>query len=230
MVLGVVESVWRYPVKSTGGEPVDRVEVEERGLVGDRLWAVRDADGKFGSGKNSRRFRRMPGLLALRSRCAGDGVEVLDPDGSALSEDGLRAWLGRAEVALVREGDVSHFDELPVSVLSTATLEWFGQALPGVPVDERRFRPNVVVRTPPGTPPFVEDAWLGRELAVGGVRLAVVRSSERCVMVNEEQPGLPRSSDVLRKIADAHDNKLGVLARVLVPGGFAVGDEVALCT
>ncbi|MFC8428277.1 MOSC N-terminal beta barrel domain-containing protein [Streptomyces sp. NPDC057253] len=65
---GVIERIWRYPIKSTGGELLDRAEVEFRGLVGDRLFAVRDAQGKFGSGKNTRRFRRMPGLLQLRSR------------------------------------------------------------------------------------------------------------------------------------------------------------------
>ncbi|HEU5109086.1 MAG TPA: MOSC N-terminal beta barrel domain-containing protein, partial [Micromonosporaceae bacterium] len=65
---GVVERLWRYPVKSTGGERVDRVAVEFRGLAGDRLWAVRDAAGKFGSGKSTRRFRHMPGLLRLGSR------------------------------------------------------------------------------------------------------------------------------------------------------------------
>ncbi|WP_405420476.1 hypothetical protein [Streptomyces erythrochromogenes] len=52
-----------------------------RGLVGDRLYAVRDGDGRFGSGKNTRRFRRMDGLLHLRSRFlrgqGGPGAEGL---------------------------------------------------------------------------------------------------------------------------------------------------------
>jgi uncharacterized protein YcbX len=56
----------RYPIKSLLGERLSTVEVDQRGLVGDRLWAVRDADGKLGSGKNTRRFRRMPGLFMLR--------------------------------------------------------------------------------------------------------------------------------------------------------------------
>ncbi|WP_223836253.1 MOSC N-terminal beta barrel domain-containing protein [Streptomyces venezuelae] len=74
--MGVIERLWRYPVKSTGGERLQRVEVDERGLAGDRLFAVRDADGRFGSGKNTRRFRRMDGLLHLSSRypqCPGAG-------------------------------------------------------------------------------------------------------------------------------------------------------------
>ncbi|WP_260460185.1 MOSC domain-containing protein [Streptomyces sp. WAC04114] len=83
--LGTIGRIWRYPIKSTGGESLDEAAVDARGLVGDRLYAVRDAEGKFGSGKNTRRFQRMPGLLQLRSRYPGGvvtkGPELLDPDG-----------------------------------------------------------------------------------------------------------------------------------------------------
>ena len=54
--VGTVESIWRYPVKSLGGERLTSVDVEARGLAGDRRWAVRDAEGKVGSGKTTRRF------------------------------------------------------------------------------------------------------------------------------------------------------------------------------
>jgi uncharacterized protein len=65
-----VSEIRRYPVKSMLGEVLAAVDVEERGLSGDRLWAVRDPDGKFGSGKNTRRFRRTPGLFGLRAYAA----------------------------------------------------------------------------------------------------------------------------------------------------------------
>jgi uncharacterized protein len=232
-MLGVVERLWRYPIKSTGGERLDRVAVGPRGLAGDRLWAVRDGNGKFGSGKNTRRFRRMPGLLELASRWP-DGMgepRLLDPAGKPVDDTDrfLREYLGRDDVSVAREGAVSHFDQLPLSVLTTATLDWVRRTLPGVPVDERRFRPNIVVRTPPGTAPFVEDDWLGRTAVIGEeARIEFVRSSERCVMVNEAQAELPRSSLVLRAIAAAHDNRLDALATVLRPGEVAVGDALVL--
>ncbi|MCO1580737.1 MOSC N-terminal beta barrel domain-containing protein [Crossiella sp. SN42] len=232
-MLGVVERLWRYPIKSTGGERLDQVAVESRGLAGDRLWAVRDAAGKFGSGKNTRRFRRMPGLLRLGSRYPNGLGEpqLLDTAGQPVADSDayLRAYLRRDDVALAPEGEVSHFDQLPLSVLTTATLDWIRRALPGVPVDERRFRPNILVRTPPDTVPFVEDDWLGKTAVIGeGARIEFVRSSERCVMVNEAQPDLPHSSLVLKKIAAAHDNRLDALARVLTPGHIAVGDPLML--
>ena len=65
MVATVVE-LWRYPVKSLLGAALDEVEVEVRGVVGDRLYAVTDRQGKLGSGKTSRRFRRLEGLFELR--------------------------------------------------------------------------------------------------------------------------------------------------------------------
>ncbi|MFI8388936.1 MOSC domain-containing protein [Streptomyces sp. NPDC085540] len=235
-VAGVIERLWRYPIKSTGGELLDSVDVDERGMVGDRLFAVRDAEGKFGSGKNTRRFRRMNGLLHLRSRYPRSTPELgppelLDPHGNVVADPAayLRTHLGRDDVELAREGEVSHFDQLPLSVLTTATLDWIRREVPGVPVDERRFRPNVLVRTPPGTPPFVEDQWIGREAVVGeALRIEFLRSSERCVMTNQAQQDLPHSPLVLRAIARAHDNRLDALAGIVTPGTARVGDRVVL--
>ncbi|WP_393063299.1 MOSC domain-containing protein [Streptomyces sp. LN549] len=232
-VVGMIERIWRYPIKSTGGELLQQVGVDTRGLLGDRLFAVRDAEGKFGSGKNTRRFRRMPGLLHLHSRYANgmDQPELLDPRGVAVPDPTayLRGYLGRDDVEVAREGTVSHFDQLPLSVLTTATLDWVRSAVPGVPVDERRFRPNLLVRTPPGTPPFVEDRWFGSKAWIGdALCVEFLRSSERCVMTNEAQQDLPRSPLVLRAIADAHEARLDALAIIMIPGPLQVGDAVVL--
>jgi len=232
-IIGVVERIWRYPVKSTGGERLNSVEVDERGLAGDRLYAVRDGAGKFGSGKNTRRFRRMDGLLRLGSRLGSrlDAPELLDPLGSPVTDPNtfLRAYLQREDVELAREDEISHFDQLPVSVLTTATLDWVRRAVPSAIVDERRFRPNILLRTPPGTAPFVEDTWFGHEGGVAaGVRLAFVRSSERCVMTGTAQPGLPHAPEILKAVAQAHDNRLDALAEVTRPGRLRVGDVLSL--
>ncbi|MEU1107146.1 MOSC domain-containing protein [Streptomyces tibetensis] len=130
---------------------------------------------------------------------------------------------------MAREGSVSHFDQLPLSVLSTATLDWMRTALAGIPVDERRFRPNLLIRTPPGTPAFVEDQWLGSTVRIGtAVGVRFVRSSERCVMVGESQQDLPHSPLVLKTIARAHDMRLDALGTVAEPGTIGVGDVVTV--
>ncbi len=81
MQVGHVSLLARYPVKSMGGELLAAAEVASRGVVGDRSWAAYTADGGIGSGKTTRRFQRVDGLLAFRARIE-DTVPVVEfPDG-----------------------------------------------------------------------------------------------------------------------------------------------------
>jgi uncharacterized protein len=54
---GSVVALWRYPVKSMMGEELNSSEVSDRGLLGDRQFAVVDrATGKVGGAKNPRKW------------------------------------------------------------------------------------------------------------------------------------------------------------------------------
>lgn len=53
----LLHEIRRYPVKAMGGESLESVAVDARGLAGDRAYAVVDADGKLATGKHSQRFR-----------------------------------------------------------------------------------------------------------------------------------------------------------------------------
>ena len=54
---GSVVALWRYPVKSMMGEELNSCEVTDRGLLGDRQFAVVDrATGKVGGAKNPRKW------------------------------------------------------------------------------------------------------------------------------------------------------------------------------
>ena len=54
---GSVVALWRYPVKSMMGEELNSCEVTDRGLLGDRQFAVVDrATGKVGGVKNPRNW------------------------------------------------------------------------------------------------------------------------------------------------------------------------------
>jgi uncharacterized protein len=229
----VIEQVWRYPVKSLGGERVAASLASPRGLLGDRMWAVWDADGKLGSGKDSRRFRRMPGLLALTARYPAEpspaGIEppiVIGPDGAeypvaaGAADQFMRAYAGMPDLQLRREDELSHFDAVPLSLIGTATLGWLSAQLPGIEIEQRRFRPNLVVRT---EEPFIEESWLGRpaRIGTGPHALAAVfdRVLERCVMVGMAQPGLTESGSVLKRIGQRQDRPL-----CLALGGHIAGD------
>ena len=69
---GCVAAMWRYPVKSMIGEELDSVTVTERGLWGDRAFAIVDGEsGKIVSAKNPRKWGD---LFAFRSELAGGGA------------------------------------------------------------------------------------------------------------------------------------------------------------
>lgn len=228
---GHVTSLWRYPVKSLVGEELQAAEVEERGLRGDRLWALRDTDGKLGSGKSSRRFRRMEGLLQLRASYDGEVPVVHFPDGREVRGDAeeihraLSSYVGRP-VSLASEGDVPHHDDGPVHLVTSASLRWAAQ-VHGRPVDPRRLRPNLVLDT--AGDGLLEQDWLGRRVRVGtDLVLEVVEPMPRCVMVDLDQHDLTVPGGLLKELTASNDGCLGVLARVVSPGRVRLGDAAVL--
>lgn len=232
MLIGVVASLWRYPVKSMLGERCDALQLDQRGVVGDRLYAVRDADGKLGSGKTTRRFRRMDGLFDFRARSVEGVPRIAFPDGTTLDGDDPTIHARLSErlglpVTLSREAELSHFDASAIHLLTTASLRTMGALLPHVEIDERRFRPNVVLATEGDG--FLEDQWRGRDLLVGdAVRLRVTEQTERCVMVTMAQDDLLDEPTVLRELARVNDMCIGVYADVVIPGAIHAGDHVHL--
>jgi hypothetical protein len=80
--IGTVKELFRYPVKSMLGERLERLEVGERGVIGDRAWALREsAKGKV----SAKKFARMLDLRAsYESPPRDDGsapIKIQLPDG-----------------------------------------------------------------------------------------------------------------------------------------------------
>lgn len=67
--IAYVKEIWRYPVKSMGGESVPSAVLTESGLVGDRLWAVLDEQGEIKSA------RQWPQLIGMAARYADQKPE-----------------------------------------------------------------------------------------------------------------------------------------------------------
>lgn len=229
MDLGRLVELWRFPVKSMMGERLSAGEVDGRGLVGDREWAVYDEEGRLASGKRTNRFRRMDEVFSLAARTADDHVEVLMPDGRHVVAGEGAADLALSDhfgedVELAPEADIAHQDAGQVSLVGTATLRELARMC-GLdePVDPRHLRPNLVVET---TEPFEEEGWLGREVQVGEVVLRVVNRIERCRMVDLEQVGLPALGGLLKVVGAERDLCAGVYADVVQPGALAEGDQL----
>jgi uncharacterized protein YcbX len=229
-----VVKLWRYPVKSMLGETLAHLDVDARGVVGDRMFAVRDANGKFGSGKSTRRFARIDGLFSFSAAYDAGVPRITFPSGRVMLgtdpevHGALSAALGQP-VTLAREGSVSHLDAGPLHVLTTASLAWLSQTLPDARIDGRRFRPNVLVDVP-GTAQ-IEQEWIGHTVRIGDqVTLRIRQPTERCVMVTFAQTDLPEDPRVLRTLAEKSDADFGVYADVVTPGRIALGDAVTVET
>jgi uncharacterized protein YcbX len=227
--LGRLAEVWRFPVKSMAGERLDAADVDARGLVGDREWAVYDAEGRLASGKRTNRFRRMDQVFELSARTAGGHVEVTLPGGRHVVAGEGAADLALSDhfgedVEIAPEADIAHQDAGQVSLVGTATLRELG-ALCGLaePVDVRHLRANLLIET---AEPFVEESWIGRELRVGGVRLRPVERIERCRMVDLEQVDVAGIDGLLRVIGAERGMCAGVYADVVEPGTLTAGDDL----
>lgn len=222
--------LWRYPVKSLLGESCAAAHFGERGMEHDRAFAIRGADGRIASGKNTRRMRQMEGLFRLRAGLVNGRPSVTFDDGVtiACNDPGIHAALSgalREPVTLVKESGARYFDAAPVHLVTTASLAWLRHRLPEVPSDERRFRPNLVLETDGRGP--VEAGWVGRTLRIGGqLQLRVVDTTERCRMVTLAQGDLPEDARVLRAVAQGLDAQFGVYAEVTVPGEARIGDAL----
>ncbi len=291
-IVGSVDRLWMFPVKSMRGERIEQGEFTDRGLVGDRAYALIDTEtGKVASAKSVRLF---PDLFGCRGafveppRLNGElpSVRITLPDGGSVTSDSgdvdrvLSAFFKR-DVTLARAApedytidqyhpDVedadpagyrdtvveqklgsaffaeagvpspvqvgSFFDLFPVSVLTTSTLDRLSEIQPDISFDERRFRMNVIVGTEEAG--FIENDWVGRELAIGdGVRLSVALPDPRCVMTTLAQDELPRDTDVLRTLVQHNRVQVGdagrfpcagVYAVVQAPGAVRTGDRVSL--
>jgi uncharacterized protein YcbX len=240
---GRVVALWRYPMKSFLGERLDQVAFGPDGVVGDRRFALRDADS--GHLLSAKKFSM---LMHAYAQSSADGVVLKLPDGSSASLSdpatpaALSAWLGR-EVEIAEadggpdrptiEGDVmyrgragSFFDSSPVHVVTLSTLAALGRMHPNGRFDPRRFRPNIVLETPEEG--FVEESWVGSTLRLGDVDLEITKPCARCVMTTHAQEDLPVDRDILRTVLAQNDEIVGVYGVVRRDGIVRVGDEAEL--
>lgn len=217
-----VKELWRYPIKSIGGERLAAASVGAFGIEGDRTFIVRDERGEMTWGGET------PGLMRVRAALVDAGVaELILPDGERFRSDepdaGSRLSAAvNAKVSLVQERPDPR--QAALHVLTTATLDSLASALPDSAIDVTRFRPSLVLDGA-GTG-YSEPGWIGRRLAIGGLRLRFTEGCERCVVITKETTTAPHDRAVLRWVAGELGNIFGVYAEVEAPGRISVGDEV----
>jgi uncharacterized protein YcbX len=208
-----LQQIWRYPVKSMGGEKIPEAPIGAEGIFGDRLVQVYDPRGGVVTA------RRYPRLLRHHASLGADGEPLVDG----------RRW-NSPEVAREVEKDVgpgarlvrgeleARFDILPLLVATDGTLAAFGY-------DFRRLRPNLIIE---GVEGLLERSWEGRRLQIGEAIIFLDDLRGRCVMTTFDPDTNVQDHGVLRSIVERFEGRLCLNARVDKPGRIREGDEVAI--
>jgi len=238
--IGQVEAIFRYPVKSMGGEPLEFAEMGWHGIEGDRRLACRRMDDR--SGMPWLTASRIPELVLFTPQRHEDGApgdpllptHVRTPDGREMPVFGeeLAAEVGRRYGAPVEMVQLRHgiFDEASISVIAMDTVREISR-LAGVSPDVRRFRPNVVVRAVRPVP-FQEDEWVGGVLSFGekedAPAISVTMRDVRCSMLNIDPDSARLATEMMKAVVRVHENTAGVYGAVTRVGRVAVGQRVFL--
>ncbi len=231
-----IHKLYRYPVKSLGGQSVLTLAPETRGFKDDRRWMFIDADGTFIT------RRAVPKMCEYGAEVHGDELRfVRIADGHVLGavagarngskqvdvtvwDDSLTATLIEdaaipniaaalgipgARLVYMAEDDrrpvdprfakpneeVSFADGFPYLITTTASLNDLSARV-GEDLDERRFRPNIIIDQ---LSPFAEDDWAA--LQIGTHRFRLPKPCARCIMITQAPDTGERNLRVLAELS-----------------------------
>jgi uncharacterized protein YcbX len=209
-----IAELWRYPVKSMAGEPLQRAEITANGIVGDRVVHVRDARGHVITA------RSRPALLGHKAVLGPDGEPLVDgrPWRSAAVGSDVRAAARDDTAELHRWDGPERFDVLPLLVATDGAIAAFGY-------DRRRLRPNIVVG---GVQGLSEREWEGRQMRLGKVVIGIQNLRQRCIMTTFDPDTQKQDVEVLKSIHRKFGGSLALNCSVVTAGWVSVGDVVEL--
>jgi uncharacterized protein len=257
-MIGRVDSLWRYPVKSMRGEEMDEAFASYSGIYGDRVFAFRSSANHKGfpylTARDQRRLLeyrprfRYPDKAALpinlieaESKDANPLsadlaeliVDVETPDGQTLAiDDPALIEMLRADIDPKHQVTLMQSQRAMTDCrpVSIFSLQSAQQLAEetDTQVDKRRFRANVYVDLASGNG-FAENDLVGRSVRIGPkVIVAVLERDPRCVMITLDPDTGEQAPAILKKVAQAHDGMAGVYGAVLVEGMLHKGDPVEL--
>ncbi|HJW37373.1 MAG TPA: MOSC N-terminal beta barrel domain-containing protein, partial [Candidatus Udaeobacter sp.] len=253
-IVGKVESLWRYPVKSMRGEELDELFAGFAGIYGDRLFAFRSSASPKGFPYFT--AREQTKLLQYRPRfrypdhaarpvnlseaesmganpVSADAselmVDVETPDGRTLAiDDPALMTMVRANIDEKHQLTLMRSERAMTDCrpFSMFSLQSARQLAEetGTPMDKRRFRANVYVDLT-SAQGFAENDFVGRSLRLGPkVVVTILERDPRCMMITLDPDTGEKTPAILKKVAQAHDGMAGVYGAVMVEGMLHKGD------
>ena len=257
-IVGKVDSLWRYPVKSMRGEELDEAFASYSGIYGDRVFAFRSSANHKGfpyfTAREQRRllqyrprFRypdkatRPINLIEAESRNANPlvadlaelVVDVQTPDGkTVVINDPALIEMLRTDVDQKHQVTLMQSQRAMTDCrpVSVFSLQSAQQLAEetGTRVDKRRFRANVYLDLTSANG-FAENELVGRSVKIGPkVVISILERDARCVIITLDPDTGEQAPAILKKVAQTHDGMAGVYGAVLVEGMMHKGDPVEL--
>jgi len=257
-IVGKVESLWRYPVKSMRGEELDEIFAGFSGIYGDRLFAFKSPASPKGFPYFT--AREQTKLLQYRPRfrypdkaarpvnlteaetmganpVSADPSELMidveTPDGRTLAiDDPTLMELVRTDIDQKHQLTLMRSERAMTDCrpFSMFSLQSARQLAEetGTSMDKRRFRANVYVDLT-SAQAFGENNFVGRSLRIGPKAVVTILERDpRCMMITLDPDTGEKTPAILKKLAQAHEGMAGVYGAVMVEGMLHKGDLVEL--
>ena len=145
-----------------------------------------------------------------------------------LPDEPLPDLAGFEEVLEFESPPGTYFDAFSLSIMSQQSLATMNQLDGESRFDVRRFRPNLLVDIPDTDHPFPEQAWIGKMLSIGSVKLRIEMTCPRCSMTTHGFDDLPRDTEIMRQLVNHCDGNLGIYASVQTPGQISIEDHIEI--
>jgi hypothetical protein len=248
-----IQSIYRYPVKGLSPERMAQVSLTPgQTLPADRAYAIENGPSGFDP-KAPQYFPKQRFLMLMRNERLAALDTRYDVQGHTLSislngteaaRGDLRTPDGRAAIEeffarysadelrgapKILQGNGHSFSDVAakvVSIINLASVAAVENAV-GAPVDPLRFRGNLHVE---GWPAWEEFGLLGQTLAIGEVRLKVVKRIVRCAATNVEPLTGIRDLEIPKTLMQTFGHMdCGVYAEVTAGGAINAGDAIKIC-
>src|SRR5213593_3999986 len=257
-IIGTVESLWRYPVKSMRGEELAEAFAGFAGVYGDRLFAFKSSASPKGFPYFT--AREQTKLLQYRPRfrhpdkaarpinlteAESMGANPVSADPSELlvdveTPDGKTLGIDDPTLIEMLRTDIDQKHQLTLMRSERALTDCRPVSIfslqsarqwgeeIGTPKDKRRFRANVYVDLT-AAEGFAENEFVGRSLRIGTkVVVTILERDPRCMMITIDPDTGEKTPAILKKVAQAHDGMAGVYGAVMMEGMLHKRDSVEL--
>jgi uncharacterized protein len=245
-----IAGLYRYPVKGLTPELLQRVALATGQTVpADRRYAIENGPSGFDPASPAWRPKTQYLMLMRNERLAAlrchfeeaTNVLTIHTDGEMVAQGDLETAAGRAAIESyfaksfqselkgppkVLAGGGHSFSDVARKVVSIINLSSVAaiESMVGVTVNPLRFRANLYCQ---GWPAWHEASLLDRTLAIGDVRLKVVKRITRCAATNVDPDTAARDLDIPTTLMQRlGHNECGIYAEVISPGTIRVGDHI----